>query len=50
VVAKDFIEPVHEVLETNGVPCPSHNAYGSAALLDGLVISVRTYGFPAGRL
>jgi hypothetical protein len=55
VVAKDFIEPAREVLETNGVPCPSHvsmfdYAYGSAALLDGLVISVRTYGFPAGRL
>jgi hypothetical protein len=55
VIAKDFVEPVLEVLAMNGVPLvsrslKSHNAYSSAALLDGLVISVRTYGFPAGQL
>jgi len=55
VVAADFVEPVLEVLAANGVPLVSHSsksdsAYSSAALLDGLVISVLTYGFPAGQL
>jgi hypothetical protein len=55
VIAEGFVEPVLEVLAMNGVPLVSRspksdNAYSSAALLDGLVISVRTYGFPAGQL
>ena len=55
VVAKDFVEPVREVLEANDVARLTQvsmfdNAYGSAALLEGLVISVLTYGFPAGQL
>jgi hypothetical protein len=55
VVAEHFVEPVLKVLQANGVTRLTRvemfdNAYGSAALLDGLVISVRTYGFPAGQL
>lgn len=55
VVAKHFVEPVFKVLQANHVTRLTRvemfdNAYGSAALLDGLVISVRTYGFPAGQL
>ena len=55
VVAADFVEPMLELLAMNGVPLVSHSsksdsAYSSAALLDGLVISVLTYGFPAGQL
>jgi hypothetical protein len=55
VIAKDFVDPVLEVLAANGVPLVSRspksdNAYSSAALLDGFVIHVHTHGFPAGQL
>ncbi len=55
VVAKDFIEPVREVLKANGVPFVCYgnmfdNYYGAASLLEGMVIYLTTYGFPAGQL
>jgi hypothetical protein len=55
VVAKDFVEPVREVLEANGVSFVCYgnmfdNYYGAASLLEGMVIYLTTYGFPAGRL
>ena len=53
VVAKDFIEPVHEVLEANSVPFVHYGDdyyHGAASLLEGMVISLTTFGFPAGRL
>jgi hypothetical protein len=55
VVAEEFVEPMLEVLAMVSVPLvnrspKSDNAYSSAVLLDGLVISLRTYGFPAGQL
>jgi hypothetical protein len=55
VVTKDFIEPVREVLKANGVPFECYgnmfdNYYGAASLLEGMVIYLTTYGFPAGRL
>lgn len=55
VVAKDFVEPVREVLEANGVSFVCYgnmfdNYYGVASLLEGMVIYLTTYGFPAGRL
>jgi len=55
VIAADFVQPVREVLRANGIAESGQSsmfdyAYGSAPLLDGLVISVLTYGFPAGRL
>jgi hypothetical protein len=55
VVAKHFVEPVFKTLQVNGVTRLTRvqmfdDAYGSAALFDGLVISLLTYGFPAGQL
>jgi hypothetical protein len=55
VVAKDFIEPVREVLKANGVSFVGYgnmfdNWYGAASLLEGMVLYLTTYGFPAGRL
>jgi hypothetical protein len=55
VVAEDFVEPVREVLEANGVSFVCYgnmfdNCYGAASLLEGMVIYLTTYGFPAGRL
>ena len=55
MVAKHFIEPVREVLEANGVSFVGYgnmfdNYYGVASLLEGMVIYLTTYGFPAGRL
>jgi hypothetical protein len=55
VVAKHFIEPVREVLEANGVSFVGYgnmfdNYYGAASLLEGMVIYLTTYGFPAGQL
>jgi hypothetical protein len=55
VVAKDFVEPVREVLEANGVSFVCYgnmfdNYYGAASLLEGMVIYLTTYGFPAGQL
>jgi hypothetical protein len=55
VIDRDFVDPVRTVLAANGVPLVSRSskfdsAYSSAALLEGLVISVRTYGFPGGQL
>jgi hypothetical protein len=55
VVAADFVKPVRDVLEANHAALVTQgemfdNYYGSTGLLDGLVIFVRTYGFPAGQL
>jgi hypothetical protein len=55
VIAEDFVEPVREVLEANGVSFVCYgnmfdNYYGAASLLEGMVIYLTTYGFPAGRL
>jgi hypothetical protein len=55
VVAADFVAPVRDVLEANHAALLTQgemfdNYYGSTGLLDGLVIFVRTYGFPAGQL
>jgi hypothetical protein len=55
VIAKDFVDPVLEVLAVNSVPLvsrspKSENSYTSAALLDGLIIHVHAHGFPAGQL
>ncbi len=55
VVAKDFVEPVREVLKANGVSFVCYgnmfdNYYGAASLLEGMVIYLTTYGFPAGQL
>jgi hypothetical protein len=55
VIAEDFVEPVREVLEANGVSLLTRgsmldDANSSAALLDGLVIHVQTHRFPAGQL
>jgi hypothetical protein len=55
VVAEEFVEPMLEALAMYDVPLVSRapkggNAYGSAALLDGLIVHVHTHGFPAGQL
>jgi hypothetical protein len=55
VVAADFVAPVRDMLEANHAALLTQgemfdNYYGSTGLLDGLVIFVRTYGFPAGQL
>jgi hypothetical protein len=55
VIAKDFIDSVREVLEANGVSFVCYgnmfdNYCGAASLLEGIVIYLTTYGFPAGRL
>jgi hypothetical protein len=55
VIAKDFVDPMLEVLAVNSVPLvsrspKSENSYTAAALLDGLIIHVHTHGFSAGQL